>query len=570
MNFQNIYYNKYLKYKQKYLMLKGGRHSDLNIKYDDFINILKMNLHNNVWVSNFNDYHKKNIEKFDKLIIQQIQKTNNNLDIDKKMRIETSSKFSEDITLDRELKEAYKNSINQGTQIPIKDFIDSISLVEIYKNKKNQYKSIEFPNESNFNIYLQDFIEECNKYKTNPALNEFMCELIEFMIAIFNGNNIAPPFNIIITGSPGIGKSYVANIISNIMKKSLLLPNCNLRNIKKPDVIGQHIGTTAPKTYSTFVNALTNVIFIDEAYSFAGKKKQDGLYDQFGVEFLDALTDFITEHIGLIIIIVAGYKKEMKTQFLDVNIGLDRRFSVKINLNRYTTKFLCEEFDKQLVELANLTIIEDYNEEIKKQIHQVIYFLDLQLNKKIADNINYCFVNSDIFDNSSYTKEQLLSYCNKKLSDFEESIITNCDTILNAYLLSKCGVEYGDLFKNQYADIIKMTSIVISIWTNILSQKNISSNTQLTQEDTMYLCKSLLISYIQYKTSLEIEKDFKIILADYTFFVIFKTDFIYELSNILEYIDEIINIKNNNENAFLQFDNKNLISIYKHIETIQL
>ena len=66
--------------------------------------------------------------------------------------------------------------------------------------------------------------------------------------------------------------------------------------------------------------------------TFYGEKKEGKGYDPFGLEFITAMVDFMEEYRGLIGIIAAGYDKEMKEQFLDVNTGLYRRFPIKLRM----------------------------------------------------------------------------------------------------------------------------------------------------------------------------------------------------------------------------------------------
>jgi hypothetical protein len=152
----------------------------------------------------------------------------------------------------------------------------------------------------------------------------------------------------------------LAGEIVKILQATHLLPIGKFINIKKPDVIGQHLGQTAPKAYKNLVNGIGSIVFIDEAYSFAGKRRESDGYDPFGVEFINALVDFMEEYRGLLGIIAAGYVKEMKEQFLDVNGGLNRRFRTRLNMK----------------ELDPITIITRLYEKIKNPAFFVTYYIE--------------------------------------------------------------------------------------------------------------------------------------------------------------------------------------------------
>lgn len=214
-------------------------------------------------------------------------------------------------------------------------------------------------------LYVEKYRKKCIELflndKISDAFDEYKLELLEYLIAVLNGKKPQQhPFNIIITGSPGLGKSFLAQEIVKILQATHLLPIGKLINIKKPDVIGQYVGQTAPKTYKNLVNGIGSIVFIDEAYSFAGTYKEGKGFDPFGIEFIDALVDFMEEYRGLIGIIAAGYEREMKEQFLDVNIGLNRRFRTKLKMK----------------ELDPTTIIRRLYEQIKNPDFFSTYYIE--------------------------------------------------------------------------------------------------------------------------------------------------------------------------------------------------
>jgi hypothetical protein len=146
-------------------------------------------------------------------------------------------------------------------------------------------------------------------------------------------------FNLVLQGTPGVGKSYSSAIIGKALKWCGFLTVGKMKEIKKPDIVGSYTGQTAPKVYNELTQGLGNIVFIDEAYSIAGAKDETkGTFNEFGQEALDAITDYTSEHIGLLAFIVAGYEYEMQNQFLNVNIGLPRRFPTVLTLRRYDMK----------------------------------------------------------------------------------------------------------------------------------------------------------------------------------------------------------------------------------------
>ena len=136
--------------------------------------------------------------------------------------------------------------------------------------------------------------------------------------------------HMIFTGNPGTGKTTIARIVAKMMKVAGVLENGQLVEVSRSDLVGKYVGHTAPLTMSVVNSALGGVLFIDEAYSlYRGKD------DSFGLEAIDTLVKAMEDHRDDLIVILAGYKKEMES-FLDANSGLKSRFANIINFPDYT------------------------------------------------------------------------------------------------------------------------------------------------------------------------------------------------------------------------------------------
>lgn len=153
--------------------------------------------------------------------------------------------------------------------------------------------------------------------------------------------------HMIFTGNPGTGKTTIARIVSKMMKVAGVLENGQLVEVSQSDLVGKYVGHTAPLTMSVVNSALGGVLFIDEAYSlYRGKD------DSFGLEAIDTLVKAMEDHRDDLIVILAGYKKEMES-FLDANSGLKSRFANIINFPDYT--------GEQMLQIAqNIAMGKDY------------------------------------------------------------------------------------------------------------------------------------------------------------------------------------------------------------------
>ena len=136
--------------------------------------------------------------------------------------------------------------------------------------------------------------------------------------------------HMIFTGNPGTGKTTIARLISRYMKAIGALSQGQLVEVTRADLVAQYVGQTAPLTMSVIKSALGGVLFIDEAYSlYRGKD------DSFGLEAIDTLVKAMEDNREDLIVILAGYKKEM-AGFLESNSGLKSRFPNYIDFPDYT------------------------------------------------------------------------------------------------------------------------------------------------------------------------------------------------------------------------------------------
>lgn len=136
--------------------------------------------------------------------------------------------------------------------------------------------------------------------------------------------------HMIFTGNPGTGKTTIARLLSRYMKAIHALSQGQLVEVTRADLVAQYVGQTAPLTMSVIKSAIGGVLFIDEAYSlYRGKE------DSFGLEAIDTLVKAMEDNRDNLIVILAGYKKEMAT-FLEANSGLKSRFPNTIYFPDYT------------------------------------------------------------------------------------------------------------------------------------------------------------------------------------------------------------------------------------------
>ena len=136
--------------------------------------------------------------------------------------------------------------------------------------------------------------------------------------------------HMIFTGNPGTGKTTIARLVARYLKAIGALKGGQLVEVTRADLVGRYTGHTAPLTNSVIESALGGVLFIDEAYSL-----YRGEQDSFGLEAIDTLVKGMEDYRDELVVILAGYTREMET-FLTANSGLASRFPNRIEFPDYT------------------------------------------------------------------------------------------------------------------------------------------------------------------------------------------------------------------------------------------
>ncbi len=149
------------------------------------------------------------------------------------------------------------------------------------------------------------------------------------------------PLNVILYGNPGTGKTELATRLSKVIGRMGLLVFENCTETTRVDYIAPYLGQSVIKTHRLLVSNIENIILLDEAYSLTQyTNKETKTLDQYSKEVIDEIVGFISKYTGKICIIAAGYKDEMYNEFLQANVGLDRRFPIHIGIKDKTSQEL--------------------------------------------------------------------------------------------------------------------------------------------------------------------------------------------------------------------------------------
>ncbi|MFZ0369882.1 MAG: AAA family ATPase [Halobacillus sp.] len=179
-----------------------------------------------------------------------------------------------------------------------------------------------------------------------------------------NGYPVVPiQLHSVFSGNPGTGKTTVAEIYSDILKQCGLLKRGHMVVVSRSDLVAGYVGQTAMKTKRKIREALGGVLFIDEAYSL-----YNGGRDEFGKEAIETIVDEMTKHNENLVVILAGYQREME-QLVESNPGLSSRFKKYFHFPDYKeqellemTHFQAHQFGYTFNEWAEEFLLEKYKD----------------------------------------------------------------------------------------------------------------------------------------------------------------------------------------------------------------
>lgn len=209
----------------------------------------------------------------------------------------------------------------------------------------------------------KDPVQELQDLTGLASVKQQVEELMHFLTMVRvreeDGESLPPmSLHMVFCGNPGTGKTCVARILGKYFCKIGLLPNPDIKEVGRADLVGQFQGSTAVKVRKAFDAAKGRILFIDEAYSLL-----DDAQHSFGEEAINAIVQEMENRRQDTIVIFAGYPDQME-DFLAKNPGLKSRVPLHIDFPDYTPD--------ELTEIACHMIRQDYRLKVSPDAREKI------------------------------------------------------------------------------------------------------------------------------------------------------------------------------------------------------
>ncbi len=223
--------------------------------------------------------------------------------------------------------------VNIGYKIKLQDLID-LGLCYHCKLQK-VYRAVSLERLAK----MHDSLDKLQKMIGMKIIKESFAEQIVYFLLDLEPNP-TEMLHTILEGPPGVGKTLVVDILSEIYLNLGYLKKNVVNKVKINDLKGQYVGHTAPLTQKAIDDAMGGILVIDEAYSLGSI---DHL-DSFSKELIDTLNRNLSENAGKFVCIIAGYSDQIEKCLFSHNVGLRSRFRFRFVVDKYNSRELYEIF----------------------------------------------------------------------------------------------------------------------------------------------------------------------------------------------------------------------------------
>jgi DNA polymerase III delta prime subunit len=178
------------------------------------------------------------------------------------------------------------------------------------------------------------------------------------------------------------------------------------------DVVSRYVGDTSHRTTKAMNDALDGVAYFDEAYNLCNDSM--GMSDTYGRDALTIINQYMDTHSDKLIVVFSGYKNDIYNNLFKVQQGLESRFTMKIEIEAYTSDDLTSIYIKEL------------------KVASIVMPDTPQLRTLIRENYNiFKFFGRDMNTLAMYTKNVLAdsSYENVLKGLPQDNVVSDLDVV---------------------------------------------------------------------------------------------------------------------------------------------
>ena len=278
--------------------------------------------------------------------------------------------YNEDCCIEDIIKGACKH--------PILTFVDEFICPRPYLSSKvikSTIKLNDLVGMKKVKMVFNEF-EQFGKYKYLLNAKENRKDDLNDLKLLYNYNQILQnndkdslSFHMAFLGSPGTGKTTVAERVALLLKSYNLIVTKEKPIIAtKSDLVGKFIGHTEEIVKNIIQEALGGVLFVDEAHTLF----EQGSINDFGHIALNEIMYAMEKYKDYLVVIFAGYTREMLQMINNINPGLLSRITWYFYFDDYTAEEMWDILNLKIItsgfkiEEENLINIQEYTTNIFK------------------------------------------------------------------------------------------------------------------------------------------------------------------------------------------------------------
>jgi SpoVK/Ycf46/Vps4 family AAA+-type ATPase len=273
-----------------------------------------------------------------------------------------NAKVTTPVTKKTDIEPIIKEHINIDAEI--NNVQDILTLIDKYKVDRSIKYNINLRALHNIK---EPLMELSNMVGMEDLKTNIVDQILYFAQDLHKGSN-GDFTHTVIYGPPGTGKTEIAKIMGKIYSKLGVLSKGTFKKVTRSDLIAGFLGQTAIKTREVIKECIGGVLFIDEAYALGNTENKD----IFSKECIDTLCEALSDHKHELMVIIAGYEKELNECFFRCNQGLDSRFTWRFKTDEYSADNLRNIFIKKVNEIG--WSIEDVNVNVSWFKKNMVYF----------------------------------------------------------------------------------------------------------------------------------------------------------------------------------------------------